>query len=100
MPENEDVKSVFDPPLTPNISREEYQDLLDAEKNGWIDRSRKALAAGATAFAGALAIGIPSVFGDGIVTVEEIVPLAIASVGIGLAAGFATWATPNEELYK
>jgi hypothetical protein len=97
---NEEVKSVFDPPLSPTISREEYQDLLDAEKNGWIDRSRKALAAGATAFAGALGIGIPTVFADGVVTLEEIIPLTVASIGIGLAAGCATWATPNAELYK
>jgi hypothetical protein len=100
MPENEN-NSPFDPPLTPSITREEYQDLLeDAEKNGWIIRSRKALAAGAISFAGALAIGIPTVFADGVVTFEEIIPLTVASLGIGLAAGFGTWATPNAETYK
>jgi len=97
---NGEPKPPFDPPLTPTITREEYQDLLDNEKNGWIVRSRKALAAGATALAGALALATPLITGDGIVTWAEVQPALIIAGGVALATGFVTWQTPNAELYR
>ena len=62
---------------------------------GFVARSRKAFVAGTVALSGALALAIPTAFGDGVVSVGELVPIGVAALGVGLVAFFGTWGTPN-----
>lgn len=73
----------------------ETDSFVPEPEPGFIARSRKAIIAGAASLAGALAVAVPTVFGDGVLTSDEIITTLIIATGVGLSVALATWATPN-----
>lgn len=71
-----------------------------APSPSWLDRSRKAIVAGASA---GVAIATPLVgqaLTDGVVTADEVAAVASAFIGAAILAGAATWAVRNERSSK
>ena len=64
---------------------------------GFVKRSRKAIVAGGLAAVGAFGPAFALATSDGTITGGEVLPIVIVSLGIGVAAFAATWATPNAD---
>ncbi|URM86430.1 hypothetical protein SEA_GSHELBY23_35 [Microbacterium phage Gshelby23] len=63
---------------------------------GFVKRSRKAFVAGALAAAGSFGPAFAIATADGVIGfTAEVVPIAVVSLGIGVAAFFGTYQTPN-----
>ena len=63
----------------------------------FFEQSRKAFTAGALALLGAFGPAFAVATGDGVITADEVVPIAVASLGIGVAAFCATYAVRNSQ---
>jgi HAMP domain-containing protein len=90
------------------LRRKDYLKMPDATPGpdhaapspSWLDRSRKAIVAGASA---GLAIATPLVgqaLTDGAVTADEVAGVVSAFFGAAIVAGAATWAVRNERSSK
>lgn len=90
-----------------DITREEYRaslndngtpDAQHAENDPFtLGQIRKALIAGAGAFASAAAPLIVAITSDGQLTTTEIVGTGIIALGAGISFGLLTWAVPNAQ---
>ncbi|AZV01802.1 membrane protein [Microbacterium phage Alex44] len=79
------------------MGEEELPDVsFEEDKKSFFKTARKAVIAGGAAFAGALGPALLVATGDGVLTVDEIVPLTVTALGIGAAAGLAVWAVRND----
>jgi hypothetical protein len=64
-------------------------------KTGLVKRARKAFVAGAIGFAGSFGPAFAMATADGKISMGEVVPLLVVATGIGVAAAFAVFWTPN-----
>jgi hypothetical protein len=69
-------------------------------ETGFVAQARKAFVAGAVAVLGAFGPAFAVATSDGSITVEEVIPLAVVALGLGVAAFAATWAVPNANTPK
>lgn len=85
-----------DSPIFDKINNPEPEKSWKEDLSDFVKTSRKAITAGLGAFASAIGVSVPLIFGDGVVTVAEVIPAAVIALGAGLAMGIATYQVPND----
>lgn len=85
-----------DTPIYDNVNTPDPEKTWKDDLRDFVKTSRKAITAGLGAFAASAGTAVPLIFGDGVVTIAELVPALVISVGAGIAIGLATYQVPND----